>query len=130
MLTEERKAYQKAYYAANKERLLEAQRERNRKHYAANKRKYKEKNRAATLKKYNLTQMEYQDLLDSQGGGCAICTASPRVRKMVVDHCHKTGRVRGILCNQCNTAIGLLGDFADRIMEAADYLTKSSSGAT
>lgn len=127
---EQRKNYRKEYYQKNKERLLELQRERNRANYKANKHVYKARNRRAVLKQYGLTPDEYQDILDAQGGGCAICTASARTRKMVVDHCHQTGKIRGILCNQCNTAIGLLAELPGRIMEAADYLIRSSSGAT
>lgn len=123
-------AYRKAYYEANKERLLPEQRARGKKNYEANPSPYKARNRRSLLKKYGLTEDEFQDMLDEQGGSCAICAISRYSRRMVVDHCHKTGAVRGILCSVCNTALGLLGDYPDRIMEAADYLIKSSCGAT
>lgn len=122
--------YRKAYWDQNRERLLEHQRVKGRERYKAKKPQYQERNRKARFKNYGLDQHEYQDILDAQGGGCAICTASPRVRTMAIDHDHQTGKVRGILCRQCNTALGLLGDNPERIMEAADYLTRSLSGAT
>lgn len=129
---EELRAYRRAYYLKNRERILEQQRERNRQHYKGNQEKYRERNRKARFRKFGLTQDQYQDMLDAQGGGCAICTTSFRVARMAIDHCHKTGLVRGILCVKCNTALGLLGDFPERIMEAARYVEKArlSSGAT
>jgi hypothetical protein len=127
---EELRAYRKEYYRKNRERLLEQQRARGKRNYSAKPESYRRRGRKARLKVYGLSPDEFQDMLDAQGGGCAICTASPRVRRIVVDHDHRTGQIRGILCLQCNTALGLLGDFPERIMKAADYLTRSSSGAT
>ena len=53
---------------------------------------------------YGLTEQQYQDLLDSQGGGCAICGKTPEEegRNLAVDHNHKTGEIRGILCSYHN----------------------------
>lgn len=56
---------------------------------------------------YGLTEDAYVKLWNSQGGKCAICSHSYR---LVVDHDHATGRVRGLLCAKCNTALGALGD--------------------
>ncbi len=61
------------------------------------------KNRDAHLKNsYNLTELEYITAFDHQGGACAICGNKPRARRFHVDHDHKTGLVRGILCLWCN----------------------------
>lgn len=80
-------------------------------------------NRKQTLKKYGgMTETEYETLLKSQNGGCAICNKKPENKHLAVDHCHKTGKVRGILCAQCNNAIGVLGDNLEGIMKAASYL--------
>ena len=127
---EQVREYSKAYREANRDRLLPAQRERARANYQANKERYRERNRRARFAKYGLTPEQFQDLLDAQGGGCAICTASPRLRRMTVDHCHRTGEVRGILCHPCNSALGLFEDNPDRLREAAEYLDRSLSGAT
>ena len=61
---------------------------------------------------FGITKVEYNELLEKQKGVCALCPAtdSGDGRPLFVDHCHETGRVRGLLCKQCNTAIGLLGD--------------------
>ncbi|MFI8827108.1 endonuclease VII domain-containing protein [Streptomyces sp. NPDC053431] len=61
-------------------------------------------------------------MIASQRGLCAICPAAPAVH---VDHCHGTGRVRGVLCFNCNSAIGKLGDDPDRIRRAVAYLEGS-----
>lgn len=79
---------------------------------------------------YGLTASQYEDLLAYQNGVCAIClepetTNDPRTgrpRKLAVDHCHKTGEVRGLLCLRCNSAIGKLADDSDRLRRAAKYL--------
>lgn len=53
-------------------------------------------------KKYGITRAQYDAMLVSQGGGCALCNAPPKTRALHVDHDHATGRVRGLLCFRCN----------------------------
>lgn len=62
-------------------------------------------------------------MLDQQAGLCAICT-DPMVpgKKTHVDHCHKTGRIRGLLCHHCNVAIGLMRESTCLLYAAADYI--------
>ena len=73
-------------------------------------------------RKFGITLAEYDELLAIQGGGCAICGSECRSgRSLAVDHCHETGRVRGLLCNSCNRGLGLFADSADRVA-AAHYL--------
>ncbi len=91
-----------------------------------------EQQRRANLRKcYGISPEEYDALLASQGGGCAICGSTEPAkgkRYMPVDHCHGTGAVRGILCGNCNMAIGLLADDPERLILAAAYLQRT--GAT
>ncbi|MCC5475101.1 endonuclease VII domain-containing protein [Streptomyces sp. JA03] len=68
---------------------------------------------------YNLTEAERDAMIASQRGLCAICPDAPPVH---VDHCHKTGRVRGVLCFNCNSAIGKLRDDPDVGRRAVAYL--------
>ena len=68
---------------------------------------------------YGLTPSELEDLLAKAGGRCAICE---REAPLVVDHCHETGRVRGMLCQRCNVALGWMEDDISRLKAAADYL--------
>src|SRR5574341_729598 len=86
--------------------------------------------RRTSLLKFGLMPEDFQDILDEQGGGCAICHATPRNARMAVDHDHRTGLVRGVLCTRCNRALGQFRDDAGLLEEAADYLNRSSSGAT
>ena len=73
---------------------------------------------------YGISLEEYESILARQGGKCAIChepESMPR-RKLVVDHCHRTGRVRGLLCGRCNLALGMLEDRLDLMESAVLYL--------
>ncbi|WP_399137321.1 endonuclease VII domain-containing protein [Streptomyces sp. NBUA17] len=76
--------------------------------------------RAGHLKRqYGITEMERDALVASQGGACCICLAAPAAH---VDHCHETGRVRGVLCFSCNAALGQFKDRPDVIRRAAAYV--------
>lgn len=52
-----------------------------------------------------ITEAEYDERLAAQNGGCAICGATPKKRRLHVDHDHKTGHVRGLLCHRCNRVL-------------------------
>ena len=78
---------------------------------------------------YGMTREEYLDMLDSQNHSCAICgdylpLKGGRKSGPAVDHCHKTGYVRGILCPPCNRGIGQLRDSVDILEKAVAYLKK------
>jgi nitrate/TMAO reductase-like tetraheme cytochrome c subunit len=76
-------------------------------------------------KTYKLSAEGFRTKLAAQGGGCAICgrrDSGEAGRQMHVDHCHKSGVIRGILCAPCNKGIGMLADSPDRLMSAATYL--------
>jgi hypothetical protein len=81
--------------------------------------------------RYGITVEQYEELLQRQGGGCAICgSTEPRGRQrsyhrrnFAVDHCHETGEVRGLLCFPCNAAIGQLGDTVEHVQSAVRYLS-------
>lgn len=75
--------------------------------------------------KYGLTLEEYEAMLAKQGGKCAICCTSEwpgRHNRPHVDHCHTTGRVRGILCTSCNSGLGRFRDRIDLLEAAIVYL--------
>jgi hypothetical protein len=76
-----------------------------------------------TLRKYGLSQQEVDELIESQGGVCAICQYRPAKH---VDHDHVTGVVRGVLCFPCNAALGHFKDRIDLLMRAARYLETST----
>jgi len=84
---------------------------------------------SAYLKRtYGITYDDYLRMLEEQQHRCAICpsegfTMDPKHKlKLVVDHCHTTGRVRGLLCHNCNRALGLLKDSRSSLERAIGYL--------
>lgn len=84
------------------------------------------KNQAEMLRKYGLTMADFDALLESQGGVCAICKGDRNGpgSRFHVDHNHQTGVVRGLLCGRCNTAVGLLQDDPNIAEAAAAYLRR------
>ena len=79
-------------------------------------------------RQYGLTFEEFDAMLSSQDNACAICgTREPsknrgRTRRFHVDHCHKTGKVRGLLCKSCNIALGEIGDNIHTLKSMIQYL--------
>jgi hypothetical protein len=72
---------------------------------------------------FGISADDFDALLDSQGGGCAICGTQPeRVANLHLDHCHDSGGIRGILCVSCNQGIGQFRDDPDLLDAAARYL--------
>lgn len=80
-------------------------------------------------KNYGLTLDEFKKLEAEQNGTCLVCGSGPNGRyaqNLVVDHNHETGKIRGLLCDTCNRAIGLLGDDPELLEKAASYLRRMS----
>jgi len=71
--------------------------------------------------KYGIGLDAYEELVEGQDSRCAIC--QKKTDKLCVDHCHKTGRVRGLLCHMCNVGIGHLGDDPLVVERALKYLS-------
>lgn len=83
---------------------------------------------------YGLTQEQYDAMFEAQGGVCAICKEPERSRRvkrlnLSVDHCHKTGKIRGLLCSGCNTAIGHFYEDIEVMIRAKKYLEHHSENA-
>ena len=139
--------YQKKYRQENRERIAEQKRvwgqnnkerisEMKKKYYQDNKEEIKKKNarhyrdnidqhRDYHLKrKFGIGLNEYNLLLESQDYGCAICGTKKAGGRgnFHLDHCHETGRIRGLLCHPCNTALGSFKDDPNRLFCAIDYL--------
>lgn len=83
---------------------------------------YRTNSRRRTV--YGMEPDEYAIMLESQFGTCAICGRPPKSRSLHVDHDHATGDIRGLLCHNCNTAIGLLGDDIAIMSRAVEYLSR------
>lgn len=76
-----------------------------------------------TLRTWGLTEEQYVALFEAQGHKCAICGAERReLRNLAIDHCHKTGLIRGLLCPDCNMGMGQFGDDPALLESAATYL--------
>ena len=82
---------------------------------------------------YGLTLEDYEEMLSKQDGKCAICQVSQdisidrrgRVKStLYIDHCHKTGKVRGLLCSLCNNGLGNFRDSDELLNKAVEYLKK------
>lgn len=83
-------------------------------------------------RRFGLSIAQYEAMADTQNGVCAICKQPERSldkdggpRRMPVDHCHTTGKVRGLLCTACNRALGLFKDSPDILASAISYLNNS-----
>ena len=112
----------------NPEKTKAINRKYNAKRWANHKDKLRLTNRGYHLKRnYGISIEHYEQLLENQGGVCAVCGTSNwggAYGKPHVDHDHTTGVVRGILCVRCNVAIGLMDDSPDRALEIVSYLRK------
>jgi hypothetical protein len=75
---------------------------------------------------YGITRDQWHGLLRSQDGACAICQKVVETGQLRVDHNHETGVVRGLLCNNCNAGIGMLGDSPVVVERAAQYLRNAN----
>lgn len=75
--------------------------------------------------KYGINKAVYDILFQQQGGVCAICKTPPlNSYSLFIDHCHDTGKIRGLLCNRCNNGLGAFGDNAEGVRAALDYLAR------
>lgn len=74
--------------------------------------------------RFGMTEAHYAVKLAAQGFACAICKkpASAEAKRLAIDHCHTSGKVRGLLCVKCNRGLGLFNDDAARLVAAAAYV--------
>lgn len=110
------RAYMRDYYRRNKDRLREQKQKRRH-----------QTDPGRLRERYGMTYDEYLTRVEQQGGVCAICRnpgrkRTPRGLPLVVDHDHRTGRIRGLLCSPCNTALGRLGDTEEAMERVLEYL--------
>jgi hypothetical protein len=130
------KQYQKEYYLKNKDIIKKRISEKSKTEEFKEKRrllnkKRKEQNRELYYKKrYGITLLEYNTLLINQDYRCAICNIPEsnikhgRNTYFAVDHCHITGKVRGLLCYKCNSVLGFVNDDIKCLNNAIKYLER------
>ena len=88
-------------------------------------------------KRFGISLEEFELMLEKQNNVCAICERpersvdyrTKRVRSLAVDHCHTTGEIRGLLCSDCNTALGLLQDDETRMKKMISYILNQAPTA-
>jgi hypothetical protein len=86
--------------------------------------------RRTNLRRYGITLEQYFELFNKQNGVCAICSRPEseilrgKIRALNVDHDHSTGKIRGLLCSECNKGIGNLGDSTEVLRRAIEYLSQ------
>jgi len=74
--------------------------------------------------RYSLSKADYEKLVKAQNGICAICGKEPNGHRLFIDHDHKTGNMRGLLCRNCNFALELFEDDSKRLLSAINYLRR------
>jgi hypothetical protein len=113
-----------AYWKCRCEECLGAQREYYQRWHDANPTAYMRHNKTRQLRRdYGIELADYLLMHEQQDGKCAICGGPPENGKsLAVDHCHVTGRVRGLLCLKCNSGIGMFKDSLETVLAAVDYL--------
>jgi len=144
------KEYRKIYRRLNKEKIKqqmslysqnnkEVLRQKKKDYYNKNKEKFKEKMQqydkkvkerrsdALQKQKYGISLEQKAQMIKEQGGTCRICKNPLEPgRKSPTDHDHKTGKVRGILCNKCNIGLGMFKDNIEYLQSAIEYLNKNT----
>lgn len=98
--------------------------EKSKARYTRDYEKNKPRFRNSRLKyEYGITLEDYEIMYEEQNGVCAICEGTDMNRMLSVDHCHDTGRVRGLLCGTCNRALGLFKDSPELLKRAKEYVS-------
>jgi hypothetical protein len=122
--SEETKKKSKLYYANNSQKIIEKVRQ-----YSIDNPFYERSNRLK--RRYGITLEEFNSMFIRQGKRCLLCgTDSPDGRNWAVDHSHKTGEVRGILCTKCNVMIAMARDSVDMLRRGISYLSVNAMEAT
>ena len=129
----EYREYGRRYQASHRAQINERRRRRwatdpdHRARLLASQVKYR---RTYVLRQHGITPEQYDLMLALQNGVCAICRKTPERGLLYVDHCHRTGKVRGLLCMKCNSALGLYEDDPNRTEAATAYLRAAHAGLT
>lgn len=88
--------------------------------------KYKDRQRESQYQRhYGITTQDYEEMFSNQNGVCAAC-GNPQTKRLFVDHSHETGEVRGLLCHNCNAALGHAKDNVKILNNLIGYLNEHS----
>lgn len=116
--------YHRQWYKKNKSRLLAKAKIRYESSAKARKDMKDRAWKSSIKKKFGISVEQYNQMFAAQSGTCAICSRhqSQFKTRLAVDHNHKTGEVRGLLCDPCNRAIGLLQESEQSLLKAVEYI--------
>ena len=128
-MVEQRKYWETDWHVENREKLKQQKRD----WYYQNKEKAREQQlKSYRQRTYGVSQDEYMEMLEEQDYVCAICgkpeclvNPSGETRPLSIDHCHDTGKVRGLLCNRCNILLSRARDSVEILANAIEYLRRS-----
>lgn len=114
------KKYSQEYYEKNKERIKAA----SQKYFETHKAEHEN---AMLKRNYGITLEDFKKMEADQGGVCKICGKPPTKnrKRLSVDHCHKTGKIRGLLCVNCNAMIGMAKDGPELLERGIQYLKEN-----
>lgn len=104
------------------ENFLEDRATKRRTYYEENKEQFR---RHLLKQRYGMTLEEYWRLDELQNHECALCGKEELEKDLCVDHCHETGKIRGLLCGKCNRGIGMFGDNLEGVEKVVKYLKRS-----
>lgn len=112
------KILDKDYRERNPEKIKQIRKTSNERHLTPTK-KFNYRLRSV----YNLSRAEFDNLYDKQKGKCKLCRKKIKVSKSVhIDHNHKNGKIRGLLCSKCNLGLGHFQDNAEVLLRASKYI--------
>lgn len=110
------------YYKKNKQKLKPKPKESSKKYRDNNKEKIKN---YYLIQRFGISLEQFNTMAIKQNNVCKICSNVENGRALAVDHCHKTGQIRGLLCSACNIGLGKFRDSTDFIKKALEYLENS-----
>ena len=126
-MTPNKQQYMVEYRKANREKILQKRREhysKNREHILQQKKEIYNPDKAKhqrLVREYGISLEDYNERVDKQQQRCACCGD---YAKLVVDHCHTNGNVRDLLCNRCNTVVGMVEENVNIVENIKDYILK------
>lgn len=133
------KQYRQEYWLKNGKKYATRSYEQREKYKKQYKEKYhsiaieerQRKNFLENLRRFKISEEEYNILISKQCGVCAICGKENTCgRRLAIDHCHTTGKIRGLLCSKCNSALGVFNDSREMLSKAIDYLNNPPMEST
>ena len=117
---EKQKENSRNYYRNNRSKIRRVQR----RYRVRTLEEEKARHRRNGIKKYGITENDYLKMFEKQKGVCSICSKPQLTKRLYIDHNHTTGKIRGLLCENCNRGLGMFKDDKNILLSAIGYLDK------